>query len=153
MKKVYIAKPGQRLPIPTREEVLCTLWKQGLLSEDLLYWQTDLKCWVPLAERFRRDNFSLATNRFYLSRLPTNPVSGDLLPRRRPERRFSCLEAGRHPRPPLHGRPGACVKTIPKVDTNALSPEAKPWLALGHGLLTVVLAVAVLGMLAGVVTR
>ena len=147
MKKVYIAKPGQRLPISTREEVLCTLWKQGLLSEDLLYWQTDLKRWVPLAERFRQDDFSLVTHRFYPSRLPTNPVSGDLLPRRSPERRFSCLEAGRHPRPPLHERP--------KVSRGTATRDRKvsSWPTLGNGLVAILLAIAVLGMMTVVLTR
>ena len=147
MKKVYIAKPGQRLPIPTREEVLCTLWKQGLLSEDLLYWQTDLKRWVPLADRFRQDDFSLATHRFYPSRLPTNPVSGGLLPRRRPERRFSCLEAGRHPRPPLHEGPKVSWGTATRDGKASFRP------ALGNGLVAVLLAVAVLGMLTVALTR
>ncbi len=50
MNDVYVAKPGGNKPISTRDDVLRTLWEQGLLSDDLLYWRQDLPSWIRLNE-------------------------------------------------------------------------------------------------------
>lgn len=52
MSEAYLAHPDSGEPIATDDSVLQTLWEQGLLSEDLLYWRSDLSGWVRLGERF-----------------------------------------------------------------------------------------------------
>ena len=52
MSEVYVARPDGREPVHTEEEVLRTLWEQGLLSDDLLYWRSDLPSWIQLSDRF-----------------------------------------------------------------------------------------------------
>ncbi len=52
MSEVYVAAVGGGEPVPTDEEVLRTLWDQGLLSEDLLYWKREMPDWVPVSDVF-----------------------------------------------------------------------------------------------------
>ena len=65
MSEIYIAKPGGSEPISTDEEVLRTLWNQGLLSDDLMYWKQDMPDWANLSESlgaFPGDGFPAVTS-------------------------------------------------------------------------------------------
>ena len=148
MKKVYITKPGQRDPISTSEDALRTLWDRGLLSEDLLYWQSDLNRWTPVSESFYQKEPFGSSDRFHPPLFPNLPNSGVSQQRRRPERRFSLMEPGAHPRPPLLAE--SRNRDAPPTRTGVPAPRRRiSHLDLSHYLLTVMLTVIVLGLLVG----
>ncbi len=148
MKKVYITKPGQRDPISTSEDALRTLWERGLLSEDLLYWQSDLNRWVRVSDRFGKKETFGGNDRFHPSLLPNQPTFGVSQQRRRSERRFSLVEPGAHPRPPLPAERQSREASPTRARIAAPGRRISHF-ELSHYLLTVMLAVMVLGLLAG----